>query len=171
MQRSQTPVIALDQSLFALAKQIQWIIVEFSEVNLVLMRGEFHMEMASLKWLSGTGWKEVMCNAGVATQEEAESSLSAYHVTRTRCAHQVTAASLHILMNKAYNEQQAKSRENEQENMFSKEEWKDEMAKKSPQFQNWSSLLTLEVICLRLIRAFQKGDFPTYIDALRVILP
>ena len=74
MERSQTPVIALDQSLFALAKQIQWIIVEFS--NLVLMRGEFHMEMASLKWLSGTGWKEVMCNAGVATQEEAESSLS-----------------------------------------------------------------------------------------------
>lgn len=51
-------------------------IVEFSEVNLVLMLGEFHMEMASLKWLSGSGWKEVMCNAGVATQEEAESSLS-----------------------------------------------------------------------------------------------
>ena len=76
MECSQTPVIALDQSLFALAKQIQWIIVEFSEVNLVLMRGEFHMEMASLKWLSGTGWKEVMCNAGVATQEEAESFLS-----------------------------------------------------------------------------------------------
>ena len=168
MERSQTPVLALDQSLFALAKQIQWIIVEFSEVNLVLMRGEFHMEMASLKWLSGTGWKEVMCNTGVATQKEAESSLSP---TRTRCAHQVTAASLHILINKAYNEYQAKSRENEQENMVSKEEWKDEMAKKSPQFQNWSSLLTLEVICLRLIRAFQKGDFPTYIDALRAILP
>ena len=51
-------------------------IVEFSEVNLVLMLGEFHMEMASLKWLSGSGWKEVMCNAGVATQQEAESSLS-----------------------------------------------------------------------------------------------
>ena len=51
-------------------------IVEFSEVNLVLMLGEFHMEMASLKWLSGSGWKEVMCNAGVATQEEAESFLS-----------------------------------------------------------------------------------------------
>ena len=51
-------------------------IVEFNEVNLVLMLGEFHMEMASLKWLSGSGWKEVMCNAEVATQEEAESSLS-----------------------------------------------------------------------------------------------
>ena len=76
MERSQTPVIALDQSLFALAKQIQWIIVEFSEVNLVLMLGGFHMEMASLKWLCGSGWKEVMCNAGVATQEEAESFLS-----------------------------------------------------------------------------------------------
>ena len=66
----------------------------------------------------------------------------------------MTAASLHILINKAYNEYQAKSRENEQENMFSKEEWKDEMAKKSPQFQNWSSLLTLEVICLRNCASF-----------------
>ena len=46
MERSQTPVIALDQSLFALAKQIQWIIVEFSEVNLVLMLGDGVLEMA-----------------------------------------------------------------------------------------------------------------------------
>lgn len=76
-----------------------------------------------------------LCNAGVATQGVAESFLSASLVTRTRRAHQVTAASLHILMNKAYSEYQAKSRENKQENMFSKEEWKDEMTKKSPQFQ------------------------------------
>lgn len=43
-----------------------------------------------------------LCNAGVTTQGVAESFLSASLVTRTRRAHQVTAVSLHILMNKAY---------------------------------------------------------------------
>lgn len=61
---SQTPVIALDQPLFALAKQIQWTIAEFSEANLVLMLGGLYIEMASLKmfgkWLNGSGWTELM---------------------------------------------------------------------------------------------------------------
>ena len=83
----------------------------------------------------------------------------------------MTAASLHILMSKAYNEYQAKSRENEQENPLSKDEWKDAMAKKSPQFQYWSSVLNLELICLRLVRAFRERNFPLCIDAVRQILP
>ena len=153
----QTPVIALDQPLFALAKQIQWKLAEFSEAQFVIMLGGLHIEMASFKmlgkWLSGSGWAEVMCNAGVATQGVAESFLSASHVTRTQRAHQVTAASLHILMSKAYSEYQAKSRENEQENLLSIEEWKDAMVKKSPQFHYWSSVLNLELTCLRLVRA------------------
>lgn len=100
------------------------------------MLGGLHIEMASLKmvgkWLSGSGWAKVMCNAGVATQRVAESFLSASHVTSTRHAHQVTAASLHILMSKAYSVYQAKLRENEQENLLSKEEWKDGNVEKVP---------------------------------------
>ena len=134
------------------------------------MLGGLHIEMASLKmlgkWLSGSRWAEVMCNAEVATQGVAESFLSASHVTRTRRTHQVTAASLHILMSKADSVYQAKSRENEQE-MLSKEEWKDAMSKKSPQFHYWFSLFNLELICLRLVRAL----FSLYIDDLRQILP
>ena len=61
---SQTPVIALDQPLFALAKQIQWTIAEFSEANLVVMLGGLYIEMVSLKmlgkWLNGSGWTELM---------------------------------------------------------------------------------------------------------------
>lgn len=61
---SQTPVIALDQPLFALAKQIHWTIAELSEANLVVMLGGLYIEMASLKmlgkWLSGSGWTELM---------------------------------------------------------------------------------------------------------------
>ena len=139
------------------------------------MLGGLHIEMAYFKllgkWLSGSAWAEVMCNAGVATQGVAESFLSASHVTRTRRAHQVTAASLHILMSKAYSEYQAKSRENGQENLLSKEEWKDAMSKKSSQFHYWSSVLNLELICLRLVRALRESNFSLYIDALRQILP
>ena len=112
-----------------------------------------------------------MCNAGVSRQGVAESFLSASYVTRTRRAHQETAASLHILMSKAYSVYQAKSRENEQENLLSKEEWKDAMSKRSPQFHYWSSVLNLELICLRLVRALREGNFSLYIDALRHILP
>lgn len=133
---SQTPVITLDQLLFALAKQIQWTLAEFSEAKFVVMLEGLHMEVASFKilgkWLSGSGWADVMWSAGVAMQGVAESFLLANHVTRTRqSACQVMAASLHILMNKAHSEYQAKSRENEQENKLSKEERKDAIWQRS----------------------------------------
>jgi len=100
------PVIALDQPLYALAKQIQWMLPEFDEDKFLAMMGGLHIEMASLKmlgkWLTSCGWSEIMYSAGVATQGIAESFLTASHVTRTRRAHQVTAASLHILKKKAY---------------------------------------------------------------------
>ena len=48
---SQAPVIALDQPLFALAKQIQWEIPDFSEDKFVVMMGGLHIEMASFKML------------------------------------------------------------------------------------------------------------------------
>ena len=115
----QALVIALDQPLFALLKQIQWTLPEFSKAEFAIMLGGLHIEMVSFKrfgkWLSGSGWAEVMCNIEVATQGIAESFLSASHVTCTRRAHQVTATSQHILMSKAYSKYQAKSRETEQE--------------------------------------------------------
>ena len=64
-------------------------------------------EVAEWQWMDRSYVQCWSSNTG----REAESFLSASHVTRTRRAHQVTAASLHILMNKAYNEYQAKSRE------------------------------------------------------------
>ncbi|KAK3735626.1 hypothetical protein QZH41_007395 [Actinostola sp. cb2023] len=103
---SQIPVIAVDQPLFALAKQIQWTLVDiYGEDQFVIMLGGLHIEMTAFKalgkWLSGSGWTEVLCNAGVATQGVADSCLTARHLTRTRRAHQVTAASLYMLMMKA----------------------------------------------------------------------
>ena len=173
---SQAPVIALDQPLFALAKQIQWKMPEFGEDKFVVMMGGLHIEMASFKmlgkWLSGSGWPEVMCNAGVATQGIAESFLSASHVSHTRRAHQVTAASLFILLNKAYNQYKASLlEENEHCNIPAFADWKEERATKSQHFNYWASVLDFELMCLRLMRAFREADFPLYVDTIRKILP
>ena len=66
----QTPVVALDQPLFAFAKQIQWTLPAFSEEKFVAMFGGLHIEMAFLKmlgkWVAGSGWNQIMCNPGVA---------------------------------------------------------------------------------------------------------
>ena len=96
---TQVPVIAVDQSLFALAKQIQWRCANsHGENNFVFMLGCLHIEMTAFKvlgkWLNGSGWTDVMSNAGVATQGVADSFISASHLTRTRHAHHITAASL-----------------------------------------------------------------------------
>ena len=76
------------------------------EKHVVIMFGGLHIEMAALKalgkWIDGSGLIEALANASVASSGVAESFLIASHVTRTRRAHQVTAAALYTLMNNAY---------------------------------------------------------------------
>ena len=70
------------------------------------MLGGLHIEMAMLamlgKLLEGSGWSSALVEAGIATSGRAEAMLSASHAKRTRYAHQVTAASLHVLQQSAY---------------------------------------------------------------------
>ena len=137
------------------------------------MLGGLHIEMAAFKmlgkWVSGSGRAEAICNAGVATQGVAESFLTASHLTRTRRAHQVTAASLFVLMRTAYNDYVARMKENERP--LSEEEWKKAVAEKCPQFRYWSSVLDLELACLRLVRAIREANFNMYVQSIRELLP
>jgi len=61
--------------------------------------GGLHIEMAAVKtladWLDGSGWVQALVHAEITTPGTAESFLRASHVTRTRRAHQATAAALH----------------------------------------------------------------------------
>ena len=63
---------AVDQSLYALAKQIQgkWS-EKYGEDKFVLMLGGLHIEMTALKtigdWLQGSGWAQALVQAGIAT--------------------------------------------------------------------------------------------------------
>ena len=103
----QVPVIAVDQPLYAVAKEIQWRWAShYGEDKFVVVFGGLHIEMAFLKvlgdWLEGSGWTVVLSDANVATPGTANSFLKATNVTRTRRAHQVTACSLFILLKRAY---------------------------------------------------------------------
>ena len=97
----QTPVIAFDQPLYALAKHIQWNWSNiYGEDKVVIMFGGIHIEMTALRtigdWLEESGWTSALVEAGIASPDTADSFLKASHLTRTRHA-QVTASSLYIL--------------------------------------------------------------------------
>lgn len=97
----QVPILASDQPLYAIAKKIQWNWPStYGEKELVVMFGGSHTELAALKaigdWLEGSGWTNSLVQAEVTTPGTADSFLKAAHVSRTRHAHQVTAAVLDI---------------------------------------------------------------------------
>ena len=71
----QTPVIAFDQPLYALAKSIQWKWLDhYREDKFVVMFGDLHIEMAALKmvgdWLKGSGWVQALVQANITTVEQ-----------------------------------------------------------------------------------------------------
>ena len=103
----QTPVIAADQPIYAIAKQIQWQWPDqYGEDKYLIMVGGFHIEMAALKsvgtLLQSSGWTGALVEADLATSGTAESYLHASSVTRTRQMHQVTACSFYKLLKEAY---------------------------------------------------------------------
>ena len=90
----QSPVLACDQPLYALAKGIQWTWPEtHGEDQYVVMLGGLHIELTALKalgkWLDESGWSSALVHAGIATTGTADSFHKASHITRTRHAHQV----------------------------------------------------------------------------------
>ena len=105
----QSPVVAVDQPLFAIAKNVQWKWpLLYGEAKVVVMFGGLHIELAALKTLGNllksSGWTSALVQAGVATAGTADSFLTAAHITRTRRAHQVTACVLYQALEEAYQE-------------------------------------------------------------------
>lgn len=103
----QTPLIEMDQPLYALAKQIQWERPRaYGESSYVVMMGGLHIEVASLKmvghWLNNSGWDSALVQADVTTRGRADSILKAALITRSRYAHQVSACTRYILRRRAY---------------------------------------------------------------------
>ena len=137
LNREQTPVLTFDQPLFSLAKQIQWKWPEkYGSDKLVVMFGGLHIEMAALKtigdWLDNSGWAQALVQTEIVTAGMADSLLKATHVMRTRRAHQITVAALHIQQHRAY-DQYSLSCLKENLTQMSFEAWHDERKPNCPQ--------------------------------------
>ena len=170
----QVPVIAMDQPLFALAKQIQWQWPEtYGEEHFVIMFGGLNIEMTVLKalgqWLDCSGWTSVLEIAGIASSGIVNSFVNAGHVTRTRRIHKITAAALYIMQHFAYQKYLRALTEDQQPLQF--KEWKEDMSFKHPQFLYWSQVLQLQLIVFQLVRAFRNADFSLYLDSLSQLIP
>ena len=173
----QIPVLAADQPLYALAKQIQWSWPDtYGEDHFVIMFGGLHIEMAMLKllgdWLEGSGWTNALVQADIASSGTANSFIHAKHVTKTRHAHQVTAASLYTLLQQAYNEECISDDKDVMPPIsLSFEEWCIQQAKASVHFDYWHKTLSLQLLVLRYIRSIREGNFQLYVESLTQIMP
>ena len=137
----QVPVLACDESLFAIAKKIQWNWpAMYGEQKLAVMLGGFHTELAALKalgtWLDASGWTNALVQAEVTIPGTADSFLKASQVSRTRHAHQVTASALDILMHMAYDGYYGNLPKEVEPLAFCP--WRDQREAESPQFLYWS---------------------------------
>ena len=86
---SQIPVITMDQSLYSIAKQIQWTWSDtFWEDKFLVVMGGLHIEMNMMKLpgdiLTGSGWTAIPVQSKVTTSGRAVTILKGSHVTRSR---------------------------------------------------------------------------------------
>ena len=164
---SQIPVLVMDQPLFALAMKIQWNFPDIlGEDKFFVMSGGLHIEMVSLKilgdWLQGSGWSNLLYKAGIASSGICDSFLKATHVTRTRHAHQVTAAALYILQHRAHQVFAATA----VADYIEFEPWRIKKLEEQPQFLYWSKVMQLELCLLKQVGSIRKGHFADYCEAI-----
>jgi hypothetical protein len=166
----QIPVLAFDAPLYALAKFTQWNWPDtHGEDKFVAMFGGLHIEMAIWTtygdYLEGSGWTNVLSEAGIASTGTADSMLKASHLTRTRHAHQVTAVALAKLQQDAFLQTEGPHNDD------TKEAWKQEMIQKSPTFQYWDTVLNMELAGLIFVRSHREENFALYVESLKAIVP
>ena len=155
----QTPIIGIDQPLYALTKQIQWERADIYEKNSnVVIMGGLHIEMPSLKmvghWLNNSGWDSTLVQAHITTRGRSDAILKAAHITRSCYAHQVSACALFILQLRAYKASIGDNREPDDLST-----WVQKQCEAHPQFLFWSTALELELLVLEFVRSIREGNF------------
>ena len=120
-------------------------------------------------WLEDSGWTSALVQANIASTSTADSLVKASHVTKTRHARQVTAASVHTLLHRAYTEYTSEATVAGSE-VLSLEKWCEERAQESVQFSYWLKTLSLEITLLLFIRSLREGNFQLYVESLTQIV-
>ena len=117
-------------------------------------------------WLEGSGWTSALVQADIASAGTADSFIKVNHVTKTRHAHQVTAACIHALLKQAYDEYTSESGVN-----LPLEKWCLSQAQQSLMFSYWLKALSLEILLLLYVRSIREGNFQLYVESLAKITP
>ena len=164
----QVPVLVADQSLFLIAKKIQWNHPQiFGEEQFVMFLGGMHVEMTAFRLLGNLldsgGWTTAIINSGVAAGGTADSLLAVSHLGKTKYAHEATAAALFVLMDRAYQEYVSSTPVDEVKEISV---WCEDQMAKLPQFQYWSMVLNLELLVLNLVGSIRSGDFQQYMKSI-----
>ena len=153
----QKAVITFDGPLFLLAKKLQWKYSEIVGEDKILVRpGDLHIE--KLWWeingslLEGSGWTTMLNNADIATTGRAQSYLSGSHIYRSRYMHQVTAATLHILMHHAYEEYRCSV--DIPYRILEFDEWLNNKCVEEPQVMYWDKVLQYQMLGLQVKAQF-----------------
>ncbi|KAK6187414.1 hypothetical protein SNE40_005450 [Patella caerulea] len=174
----QTPVLTMDQPLYAVAKQLQWRFPNvYGEDKYVIILGGLHTEMAALGTigdiLDGSGWTDALTQADIATAGTCEGFLRASHVTKTRRAHQVTAAALYQLQQKAYwNSKEIENSDSCQTEEDGFMKWCAERSEMYPQFHYWQTkVLDFELTILQFVRSVRVSNFDLYIASQAELIP
>ena len=82
----------------------------------------------------------------IASASTADSFISVSHVTKTRHAHQVTAACIHILLHCAYDEHKLDTSAVSNADVLSLNEWCELRARQCVHFQYWLTTFSLEIL-------------------------
>ena len=154
-----------DQPVYALGKRLQWMYqCQFS--NIFWMMGPLHIEMAFLhaigNWLDGSGWTDLCEKAKLDTTGRIESYLIGSKVKRTRYAHQVSLASLVHLSVIAFQDQ---------DEIKSYLEWKASARAKSVSTEYWFTVMEMEALYFMYLKSLRTGDFHSFLDCLKCMLP
>ena len=167
--------MAIDQLLFALAKQIQrqWPDTNGEDKFIVMFDG-LHIEMAALKLhghlLRGSGRTGALSEAEIATSGTADSFLLASSVAKTRQAHLITACALYDLMKSAFHNSEGQFDDEDRE-LQAFRDWYNIREKQNPQFQFWGSILNLELLVFCFVHAYLESDFQLYEGYFSELIP
>ena len=119
-----------------------------------------------------SGWTNALVQANIASSGTSDFFIRVSHVTKTRHAYQVTAATLHTLLKQAYSGNFTPDDGNTtqpDDEVF--EEWCTQRAKASVHFDYWLKTLSLEVLSLVYIRSLREWNFELYVQSLLQIIP
>ncbi|KAK3924496.1 3-dehydroquinate synthase, partial [Frankliniella fusca] len=163
----QTPVMCMDQPLYALGKILQWNWPEtYGEHKIVLIMGGLHIEQAFLRLLGSfmeeCGWAQIFAQAGVTSEVGAEGLLKVHHIKKSRASHEATAAALYTLLHDAHAELC--------DTNIPVTEWA-EQQRESPTFIFWWTVLKLEMLLLGFVGALRSGCYDQYVSSIRDMLP